>query len=85
MAPAPVIYTHPAPDREPLLLPSASPPARPANRAVRIQQAGVAVSTIEVVVGRNDTLDRIFRRMALDQGDLQAIRNLPASARASIS
>jgi murein DD-endopeptidase MepM/ murein hydrolase activator NlpD len=42
-----------------------------------MQQAGVAVSTIEVVVGRNDTLDRIFRRMALDPGDLQAIRNLP--------
>jgi murein DD-endopeptidase MepM/ murein hydrolase activator NlpD len=30
-----------------------------------------------VVVGRNDTLDAIFRRMALDKADLAAIRNLP--------
>jgi murein DD-endopeptidase MepM/ murein hydrolase activator NlpD len=40
------------------------------------QQASVA-STIEVIVGRNDTLDAIFRRMALDTADLAAIRNLP--------
>ena len=39
-------------------------------------QAGVA-STIEVVVGRNDTLEAIFRRMALDTADLAAIRQLP--------
>jgi len=42
--------------------------------AIATQQAGV-VST--VVVGRNDTLDAIFRRMALDKADLAAIRNLP--------
>ena len=30
-----------------------------------------------MVVGRNDTLDAIFRRMALDPSDLAAIRNLP--------
>ncbi len=40
------------------------------------QQAGVA-STIEVIVGRNDTMDAIFRRMSLDKSDLAAIRNLP--------
>jgi murein DD-endopeptidase MepM/ murein hydrolase activator NlpD len=40
------------------------------------QQASVG-ATIEVVVGRNDTLDAIFRRMALDPADLAAIRNLP--------
>jgi len=40
------------------------------------QQASVA-ATIEVVVGRNDTLDAIFRRMALDTADLAAIRHLP--------
>ncbi len=74
MAPAPVIYKHPAPDVTPLLLPSAAPTKPP---GVRVQQAGVAVSTIEVIVGRNDTLDRIFKRMALDKGDLAAIRNLP--------
>jgi murein DD-endopeptidase MepM/ murein hydrolase activator NlpD len=40
------------------------------------QQVGVA-STIEVIVGRNDTLDAIFRRMSLAKSDLAAIRNLP--------
>lgn len=42
---------------------------------VATQEAGLA--TIEVVVGRNDTMDAIFRRMALDKSDLAAIRNLP--------
>ncbi len=68
-APAPLVY----PDR-PLpaaaAIQDAAPPA-----AMGVQQAGVA--TIEVVVGRNDTLDGIFRRMALDTADLAAIRNLP--------
>jgi murein DD-endopeptidase MepM/ murein hydrolase activator NlpD len=41
------------------------------------QQASVAAATIEVVVGRNDTLDAIFRRMALAPADLAAIRQLP--------
>jgi murein DD-endopeptidase MepM/ murein hydrolase activator NlpD len=41
-----------------------------------VQQASVA-SIIEVVVGRNDTLDAIFRRMALNKSDLAAIRALP--------
>jgi murein DD-endopeptidase MepM/ murein hydrolase activator NlpD len=40
------------------------------------QQASIA-STIQVIVGRNDTLDAIFRRMALDTADLAAIRHLP--------
>ena len=40
------------------------------------QQASIG-STIEVIVGRNDTLDAIFRRMALDTADLAAIRQLP--------
>jgi murein DD-endopeptidase MepM/ murein hydrolase activator NlpD len=40
------------------------------------QQASIA-STIQVVVGRNDTLDAIFRRMALHTADLAAIRHLP--------
>ncbi len=48
----------------------------PAHAHVVVQQASVA-STIEVIVGRNDTLDAIFRRMALNKSDLAAIRNLP--------
>ncbi len=57
----------------------APPPSRPPVQQpthIASQQAGVA-STIEVIVARNDTMDRIFRRMALDQADLAAIRNLP--------
>ncbi len=53
---------------------------RPASGAesviVATQQASVAATT-EIVVGRHDTLDAIFRRLALDTGDLAAIRNLP--------
>jgi murein DD-endopeptidase MepM/ murein hydrolase activator NlpD len=44
--------------------------------AVPAQQASMA-ATIRVIVGRNDTMDRIFRRMALDTSDLAKIRNLP--------
>ena len=50
-------------------------PAAPPRAPVRVQEASVA-ATIEVVVGRNDTLDAIFRRMALDPADLAAIRHL---------
>jgi murein DD-endopeptidase MepM/ murein hydrolase activator NlpD len=50
----------------------AAPPPTP----VIVQQASVA-SIIDVVVGRNDTLDGIFRRMALNKSDLAAIRALP--------
>jgi murein DD-endopeptidase MepM/ murein hydrolase activator NlpD len=56
----------------------AAEPVTPAARVPAIvpEQASVA-SIIEVVVGRNDTLDGIFRRMALNKADLAAIRNLP--------
>jgi len=50
---------------------AAAPP-----RPIVVQQASVA-SMIEVVVGRNDTLDAIFRRMSLNKSDLAAIRALP--------
>jgi murein DD-endopeptidase MepM/ murein hydrolase activator NlpD len=56
-------------------------PAAPTNPSdapppVPVQQASVA-SIVEVVVGRNDTLDAIFRRMQLNKADLAAIRSLP--------
>jgi murein DD-endopeptidase MepM/ murein hydrolase activator NlpD len=47
-----------------------------AGALVQVQHASVG-ATIEVIVGRNDTLDAIFRRMALDTADLAAIRHLP--------
>ena len=59
--------------------PSMTPAFRGALRhapAVPAQQASMA-ATIEIIVGRNDTLDRIFRRMALHTTDLAKIRNLP--------
>jgi murein DD-endopeptidase MepM/ murein hydrolase activator NlpD len=40
------------------------------------QRAGT-LATIEAVVGKHDTLDAIFRRMALSKADLAAIRQLP--------
>ena len=64
-APSPAAGSAPA-----ATAPEAAPPP------IVAQQASVA-SIIEVVVGRNDTLDAIFRRMALNKSDLAAIRNLP--------
>ncbi|MEJ0086819.1 MAG: peptidoglycan DD-metalloendopeptidase family protein [Pseudomonadota bacterium] len=45
--------------------------------AVESQEASVGFSTIEVVVSRNDTMDRLFRRFELNLGDLASLRNLP--------
>jgi len=41
------------------------------------QEANVAFSTIEVVVSRNDTMDRLFRRFELNLADLATLRGLP--------
>jgi murein DD-endopeptidase MepM/ murein hydrolase activator NlpD len=70
-AAAPLVYPANGPGPK---APASPPPSRNAPLAVR--QASVA-ATIEVVVGRNDTLEAIFKRMALDPGDLAAIRHLP--------
>jgi murein DD-endopeptidase MepM/ murein hydrolase activator NlpD len=67
---------------------SSAAPASPAAAAPLVpelepQQAGFAnpvalgASTIEVVVSRNDTLDRIFRRLKLNLADLASLRALP--------
>jgi len=69
-APAPLIYPS-AKDTPVAAVRPTGDDTAPAS-----QQAGVA-STIEVIVARNDTMDAIFRRMALDKSDLAAIRNLP--------
>jgi murein DD-endopeptidase MepM/ murein hydrolase activator NlpD len=81
--PAPLIYPHaPAGGAAPATQALPAVQGGPAAAAVQTgpsrfaQQAGVG-ATIEVVVGRNDTLDAIFRRMALDTADLAAIRQLP--------
>ncbi|HET9864188.1 MAG TPA: peptidoglycan DD-metalloendopeptidase family protein [Steroidobacteraceae bacterium] len=48
-------------------------PAEPADH----QEASMAFSTIEVVVSRNDTMDRLFRRFELNLADLAMLRGLP--------
>jgi murein DD-endopeptidase MepM/ murein hydrolase activator NlpD len=72
-APAPLLYPNSAASEG---APPAAVATAPVNAPMLLQQAGVA-STIEVIVGRNDTMDAIFRRMSLDKSDLAAIRNLP--------
>ena len=55
----------------------------PAATAVRLAGAAgfngaqLALSSIDVIVSRNDTLDRIFRRLKLNVADLASLRALP--------
>jgi murein DD-endopeptidase MepM/ murein hydrolase activator NlpD len=48
-----------------------------------LADAKLALSTIDVIVTRNDTLDRIFRRLKLSLADLASLRSLPG-VRASL-
>jgi murein DD-endopeptidase MepM/ murein hydrolase activator NlpD len=70
-AAAPLVY----PTRTIAPPPPGTPPA--GHTGLGAQQASVASSTIQVVVGPRDTLGSIFKRMALDPADLAAIRQLP--------
>jgi murein DD-endopeptidase MepM/ murein hydrolase activator NlpD len=59
-----------------------SPAAGAAAAPVRVASAGfdgaqLALSSIDVIVSRNDTLDRIFRRLKLSLADLATLRALP--------
>ena len=71
-----------APDQplEPAAVRSAPPTTVP-TPAVQLAEmpsfGSAAVSTIDVVVARNDTLDRIFRRLKLNLADLASLRSLP--------
>jgi murein DD-endopeptidase MepM/ murein hydrolase activator NlpD len=58
--------------------PAAEAPAAPASEPpAGTQEASLGFSTIEVVVSRNDTMDRLFRRFELNLGDLASLRDLP--------
>jgi len=57
------------------VIPSADAP--PPKVASETHEASLGFSTIEVVVSRNDTMDRLFRRFELNLGDLATLRNLP--------
>jgi len=61
---------------QPAPLPTAILPTLSTVVPIVAQQAGVA-SIAEIIVGRNDTLDSIFRRAAFNLSDLAAIRKLP--------
>jgi murein DD-endopeptidase MepM/ murein hydrolase activator NlpD len=45
--------------------------------APSLADAKLALSSIDVIVTRNDTLDRIFRRLKLNLADLASLRSLP--------
>lgn len=48
-----------------------------APEPARLVEAALGLSTIEVIVGRNDTLDRIFRNLELSLADLASLRAIP--------
>lgn len=56
---------------------SAAPHSLQLASAPSLADAKLALSTIDVIVTRNDTLDRIFRRLKLNLADLASLRSLP--------
>ncbi len=52
--------------------------ALPTSAASPVAQASLAMSQIEIVVRRNDTLDGIFRRLKLSLDDLATLRTVPS-------
>ncbi len=57
-------------------VPDAAPEVQAASVSP-LAEAQAALSHIDVVVARNDTLERIFRRLKLDLSDLASMRSLP--------
>jgi murein DD-endopeptidase MepM/ murein hydrolase activator NlpD len=56
----------------------ASVPEAPAPQpSAAPTEASLGFSTIDVVVRRNDTMDRLFRQLELNLGDLASLRALP--------
>jgi murein DD-endopeptidase MepM/ murein hydrolase activator NlpD len=56
---------------------SAAGPRVQLAAASPLADAEAALSRIDIVVARNDTLERIFRRLKLDLSDLASMRSLP--------
>ena len=59
------------------IAPGPKAPQSVIDMTVKPVAAAFPFDTIDVVVGRNDTLDRIFRRLDLNLTDLASIRLLP--------
>jgi murein DD-endopeptidase MepM/ murein hydrolase activator NlpD len=66
-----------APAATPAAAPGNSPPSVALASAAGFEGARLALSSIDVIVSRNDTLDRIFRRLKLNLADLASLRALP--------
>jgi murein DD-endopeptidase MepM/ murein hydrolase activator NlpD len=64
---------------EPTLIEAAAPAVQAPEHIAPAapHEASLGFSTIDVVVSRNDTMDRLFRRLELNLGDLATLRNLP--------
>src|SRR5579864_3259985 len=84
LSPAAEPATEPAPPATDGALAGAAAPAaavaKPAAAlasATPLADAKLALSAIDVIVTRNDTLDRIFRRLKLSLADLASMRSLP--------
>ncbi len=73
---APRLSAASAPASSPARLAAATATAA-AVRAVAQAAPVSELSTIRVIVSRNDTLDHIFRRLALSLSDLASLRSLP--------
>jgi murein DD-endopeptidase MepM/ murein hydrolase activator NlpD len=58
-------------------IPATAPVPVVAVLSTPVEQATMALSQIEIVVRRNDTLDGIFRRLKLNLDDLSALRAEP--------
>jgi murein DD-endopeptidase MepM/ murein hydrolase activator NlpD len=61
----------------PVVATPAGVPAAASVVAAPLATAELALTASEVIVTRNDTLDRIFRRLKLDLADLASLRRLP--------
>ncbi len=75
-APAPQGPAASAPG-SPAEAPAAPAPAVQLASASPLAEAQAALSSINIVVARNDTLEHIFRRLKLDLSDLASLRSLP--------
>src|SRR5262249_38159272 len=76
---APPDEDSPAPPPPPAVSAPQVPAAPPAAAVPALNTAEAALASIDVTVVRNDTLDRIFRRLKLNLADLASLRSLPGT------
>src|SRR5215831_5468882 len=85
-APAQIPATAALPDASTAIAPGAAPAPAEGSAAITsataaqlaaapgLAEARLALSSIDVIVSRNDSLDRIFRRLQLNLADLASLR-----------